>query len=288
MTKALFIGAAVADRILKIAHPVQLAASNITHSTLRPGGVGANTARSFAQSGGQAQLLTMLGEDELGPWLAQTLKSANVALESLQTHTRYPTASYSAVHGPDGELVIGLAEMDIFEHISASGLQQIDQHLKACDTLFVDANLDAETISHIAKAKQNRFMAAAAVSPAKCIRLKPAASAIDFLFCNRREAAALTGLDNTDPCEAFLPGLRQLGFAAGIITDGAAPLCLFGEENNHEVITVPRLDVANVVNGAGDALAGGILFGLADGLTPKQAVTGSGFAAVTRHMKDIS
>lgn len=285
MTNALFIGAAVADRIVKIAHPVQLAASNIARSSLRPGGVSANTARSFARAGGHARLLTMLGEDELGPWLASTLMRDSIEVESLPTQGSNPTASYSAVHGPDGELVIGLAEMDIFEHINAQGLQLIERHQQSANTLFIDANLDADTLCHIAKASRNQFLAAAAVSPAKSERLKLAAPNIDFLFCNRREAAALTGTDDTAPTKTYLPGLNALGFKAGIITNGAAPLCLFDNDSD-EMIAVPRLEVANVVNGAGDALAGGILFGLANGLPPGQAITEPGFAAVIRHMRE--
>lgn len=289
MTNALFIGAAVVDRIVRIAHPVQLAASNIARSTLRPGGVSANSARSFAHAGGHARLLTMLGKDDLGPWLASALKRDSIEVEnlptqSLSTRGAYPTASYSAVHGPDGELVIGLAEMDIFEHISDEGVKLIEQYQQSADTLFIDANLDADTLSHIAKASQGQFLAAAAVSPAKSERLKHAAPNIDFLFCNRREAAALTGTDVTAPTKTYLPGLTALGFKAGIITDGAAPLCLF-KNDNHDMIAVPHIDVADVVNGAGDALAGGILFGLTNGLTPSQAITGPGFAAVSCHMR---
>lgn len=285
MTHALFIGAAVADRIVKITHPVQLAASNIARSSLRPGGVSANTARSFGRAGGHAHLLTMLGGDDLGPWVANTLKRDGIKIENLPTQGSYPTASYSAVHGPDGELVIGFAEMDIFEHISAQGLSLIDQHQQSAKTLFIDANLDADTLSHIAEAKEDQFLAAAAVSPAKSERLKHAAPKIDFLFCNRREAAALTGTDEAAATTTYLPGLTSLGFQVGIITDGAAPLCLFNKAG-YEMIAVPHIEVANVVNGAGDALAGGILFGLASGLAPGRAITGPGFAAVTRHMKE--
>lgn len=278
-----FIGAAVADKIITISHEVSLAASNICRTKTVPGGVARNTAESFVHLGGNARLITKLGNDDLGNWLAKSIHSTDIELLSLPSTGLLPTATYSAVLDAKGELVIGLADMEILEQFSEQDLFKIKTEISNTDYVFMDAGLSEFTLETVSAETTNSFLALAAVSPEKSSRIVSSAPLADFLFCNRAEAAAMTKSSRSRSIEYYVAGLLELGFSSGIITDGPAPLCLFTSGTKIQ-IPVPKLKPKAGVNGAGDALAAGILFGIQSGKSYQNSITEFGFQAVSYHL----
>ena len=94
------------------------------------------------------------------PWCA-TCNRLESTPRLISVSTR-PTASYTAILEPNGELVLGLADMAIYDEITPALLEPALPRLLEYELWFVDANLPAETL---------RWIAGVSVSPgADCRR----------------------------------------------------------------------------------------------------------------------
>ena len=125
-------------------------------------------------------------------------------------------------------------------------------------------------------------IAAIAVSPAKAVKLIPLLDRLTLLFATRREAAALLGRsdDRSVPTRELAASLASRGAAHVIVTDSGDPLAAAAGGEVHLFAPFPAH--VRSVNGAGDALAAGVLHGLAGGRSFFDAVlTGLAAAAIT-------
>src|SRR5690606_9184134 len=104
-----------------------------------------------------------------------------------------PTAEYAAILDPDGDLVLGIADMNIFDLLLPVHIERVWPYLAAASWVFCDCNLPAETLAAlIAKRRSARFkLAIDAVSTPKAARLPKDLSGIDLLFMNMDEANAV-------------------------------------------------------------------------------------------------
>ena len=149
--------------------------------------------------------------------------------------------------------------------------------------MVLDANLSQacliEIFSSLDTHYENRVpLFALAVSPLKAVRYLPKAEQIDVLFCNRREAAALTQLDWQTDLKLLADALLKLKFNSFVITDGGNPM-LVQEQQLRTSIAIPPVHISKNVNGAGDALAGATIASLILGQTLAQAAQNTGLSA---------
>ena len=100
------------------------------------------------------------------------------------------TATYTATFDHAGGLVIGIADMDVYDAATPADIAAAAVDARADDLWVVDANLPAEVIDFLVMeaATASRPVAALTVSPVKALRLKPLLDRIAILFTNRREA----------------------------------------------------------------------------------------------------
>ncbi|KAJ2711583.1 hypothetical protein H4R19_003178 [Coemansia spiralis] len=113
------------------------------------GGVGQNIVCAARRLGADAALVAALGDDAYGASIATALAAIGVDTRFLQ----YPgngarTAVYNALHGPDGDLIAAVADMEINQLISA---QHIEDAFQALDpgVVGLDANLPAPAIAGV-------------------------------------------------------------------------------------------------------------------------------------------
>ena len=88
---------------------------------------------------------------------------------------------------------------------------------------------------------------------------------VDLLFCNEEEAKSLTGLDDPTACaHAIHEHCENVALTLG--KNGSILM------HEGEVIAIEGVDVDAIdTTGAGDMYAAGILYGITNGLTWKQA-----------------
>jgi len=269
------IGGAHVDRRGILRAPVVLGTSNpgAVHADL--GGVARNVARNLASLGCRVLLCSRVGNDEAGRQVrSQPLDTSLITVSGTR-----PTASYTAILESGGELVMGLADMDIYDEMTPAALAPALPRLRETGLWFLDANLPGDTIDWLLAAAGRNPVAVDAISVAKSRRLVPLLPRIRYCFCNLAQAGAMAGAAFTDPREAA-QSMRQLGADCGIVSAGARGIAVY---DSAAISAMPALAAApRDVTGAGDALVAGTLYGFSQRLDLRSAARlGLAAAAIT-------
>lgn len=258
MTRFLVLGGAHLDRRATLATVTRLGASNPGLWREEPGGGSLNAALNLARLGNHIQMVSVRGGDQAGETVAQAAEAAGI-VDMAQVFLDRATPSYSAVLEQNGDLLIGVADMELYDHFSLRQLSRksIRNAITDCDTLLCDANLPQTTLAALAEkaAAEAKPLAAIAISPAKIVRLAGILPRLSILFLNEAEAATLC---NTDKSTEWPHRLRASGLSSAVITRGADTVIGFDSQDVFEINPPTVADVVDVT-GAGDALAAATL-----------------------------
>ncbi|AXS41193.1 PfkB family carbohydrate kinase [Breoghania sp. L-A4] len=279
------IGGIHMDRIATGARDVLPDTSTPGVIAVRPGGVASNVARILARlNSGSATchvaLAGRLGADADGDTLRAALEDLGIDISAIRTST-LATASYLALHHPDGRLAAAVSDTTITEEVTDTDFAPLPGALADAHWWFIDANLSEATLVALCGMAADRVIAADVVSIAKAPRLRSCLARIDLLFANRDEAIALLG--DRVGADRSAGGLAQALCAAGgravVVTDGANGVAWCRRETSES--SAGRMTALPVhvrhVTGAGDALIGGTLSGLLGGF-PLDAALARGLA----------
>lgn len=281
--KILVLGGAHMDRRGRIFAETVPGASNPGTWFEEPGGGGFNAARNLARLGFDVRLISPRGGDAIGETVSAAARQAGIDDRPFVFLDR-KTPSYTAIIENDGNLVIALADMELYRLFGPRRLtiRAVRDAFEEADLILCDANLPEETLAAITEraVTLGKPLAAIAISPAKVVRLRASLAGIDHLFLNEMEAAALTEDRPEDP-RAWVEQLRSIGLKGGVITRGQREVIAFTQT---EAISLQPPVVENVadVTGAGDSLAAGVLSALLAGLDLSEAIRhGAAAAAIT-------
>lgn len=279
----LVVGGAHIDRRGRIAGTTVMGASNPGRWFEEPGGGGFNAARNLARLGHEVRLIAPRGGDAAG--MAVSAEALRVGIDDCPVvFLDRATPSYTAILEADGNLVIALADMELYDLFGPRRTRTLSFRAALGEARHVlcDANLPAETLAALAGAAAARDLPvfAIAISPAKVVRLLPCFTDLAMLFMNAAEAEALTGARPDDP--AGWPALlREKGLRGGVVTCGAGAVVAF-DETATAILSPPRLDSVVDVTGAGDAFASGVITARIEGCELGEALRlGAALAAIT-------
>lgn len=275
-------GGATLDRLAATYGPPVMGASNPGSVRRSPGGVGFNLASVLARLGTPTRLVSRVGADSDGEAIVAAARGAGIDTTALAVSLSAPTAGYHATFDDTGNLVIGVADMKVCDEITPAAIATLA--VSRGDGAFwaVDANLPEETLVFLAEEAHTTGtpLAAMTVSPAKALRLLPVLDRLTILFANRREAAALLGLDASGKRKVadLAVALSKPRAAHIVVTDGGDPLAV-AHGGEVRAFAPRRADVKGV-NGAGDTLAAGTIHALSVGADFHTAVRRGLSAAV--------
>lgn len=265
------VGGAHIDRRGRVRGAHVAEASNPGTMREEAGGGVFNAARMAVQRGVSVSLLSLRGGDAAGQRVAMAIEDAGIA-DFSATFLDRTTPSYTAILSETGDLIIGLADMELYEIAFARQLRRrkIRDATAEADALLCDANMPAEAVELLAGLATEKPFFAIAISPAKVKRLQSIMNALSCLFMNRREASSLAGLPVETPPRAAAERLDAMGLKAGVISSGSAPALCFEEGRLFEIAPPTPARVVDVT-GAGDALAGACIAALMRGLPLAEA-----------------
>jgi sugar/nucleoside kinase (ribokinase family) len=271
--RILALGGAHVDRRGRLAAAAVAGASNPGSWRDEAGGGAFNAARCLAALGHRVRLISPRGGDAAGAMVSEAAQAAGIEDTPL-TFLDRPTPSYTAIIEPDGNLVIALADMALYD---LYGPRQIARRntrdaIDAADAVLTDANLPEATIEALAEAcgRAGKPLFAIAISPAKAVRSKPALGRLAGLFMNAAEAAVLGGSSPADMRD-WPKLLRSAGLSTGAVSRGAQPAIAFDSHGAWHVAP-PPVDAIGDVTGAGDALAAGFIDARLGGATAGEAL----------------
>ncbi|WLR94475.1 carbohydrate kinase family protein [Shinella zoogloeoides] len=279
----LVMGGAHVDRRGRIAGETAPGASNPGAWFVEAGGGAFNAARNLARLGHRVRLVSPRGGDADGDIVAAAAEAAGVEDTPFIFLDR-ATPSYTAIIERDGNLVIALADMELYRLFSPRRLQQraMREAMAAAGLILTDANLPAETLAAMSNAAKGAGvpLAGIAISPAKVGRFRESLSALAFLFMNEAEARTLTG-EAPENAADWPAALRAAGLSAGVVTRGGKGVVAFDARRTAQV-TPPQIPALGDVTGAGDSLASGFLSAWTGGADIGEALRhGVAAAAIT-------
>lgn len=261
--RILVIGGAHLDRRGRTDAKAVPGASNPGQWFEEPGGGAFNVARNLARLGHPVTLVSPRGGDAEGERVAFEATSLGISDRPV-TFLDRRTPTYTAILDHDGDLVIALADMALYDLFQPRRLTttQMRGLFEEADLIVTDANLPAATLADLAliAAERRLPLHAVAISPAKVVKLRPILPQLAMLYMNAAEAAAVAGTRTEQPA-AWPDLLRAAGLANGVVTQGRRGAVIFGPGESASFVPEP-VETVGDVTGAGDSLASGVIDGL--------------------------
>ncbi|PWK14927.1 carbohydrate kinase family protein [Tumebacillus permanentifrigoris] len=277
----LCIGAAHVDRKAAAKTDIQLRTSIPVSSHHTLGGVARNVAENLARLHCPVALVSRLGADPQGDWVHTHSTELGMDISGLTRSTTCSTASYTALLDGSGEMVLGLADMDIYDEFTPEVLADVPAPLFDRPLWFLDTNLPEATLrALLQKRSAAHCVLLDPVSVPKSHKLLGLLDGIDFLFPNRDEAEVLSGIPISGENDLLRAAERicQRGVKNVILTLGAAGVYVTGEQLTGHFPALPT--TVRDVTGAGDSLIAGFLYAYSRSQSVEVAIR-SGIAAAT-------
>lgn len=273
MTRPLLLaaGGAHVDRRGQISGLYAAGASNTGRMAEDVGGAAFNALRNAVAGGVEGAILSVRGGDMAGERVAGAIAAAGIRdLSAIFLDRASP--SYTALIDQDGELIAGLADMELYETAFVRQVRRRAFRDAADDAraILVDANLTEDALLRLVDAIPAIPLHAIAVAPAKAVRLLPVTARLDCLFMNLREARALAGDPEADAVGAAR-ALRDKGLKRGVVTAGGAPVTGF-DADGFFTLEPPKPRRVADVTGAGDSVTGTAIAAMMHGRGFRQAL----------------
>lgn len=236
------------------------------------GGSAANTIIGVADFGGTAAYAAKVGGDPLGNFFLDDMRELGIAIE-------VPQAS-----GQTGTCVILItedAQRTMLTHLGVSSTlgpdDIIESEIAKASYVYIEGYLftgdstRAAAMKTIELAKKNNVKVAFTVSDPFLISLfkdefwELIEGPVDLLFCNLEEGRSLTG--KADPIDCAQEIHKHAGNVALTLGGDGSLLMHKGQAIPIEGVEVNAIDTT----GAGDMYAAGLLYGINNGMTWKQA-----------------
>jgi len=279
------IGGANLDRKYLVKDTARLGTSNPIKSSRSVGGVARNIAENLGRLGMDVTLLTACGTDADWSFIEEA-SSIYMNLEQVAKIPGMATGSYSAVLDTDGELVIALADMEIYEAITPELLRKHEGLLSHAKCIVADLNCPKESLQflcHLAK-KYERPLVYIPVSSPKMVRLPDDLNGVTWLIANRDESEAYLRMKitNQEEWKQAVEKWLSLGIDNVVITNGKVGAMIGNRTEG--IFSVPAMQIPKVadVTGAGDAFSAAVIYSWLEGKTALEiAKAGSVNAAKT-------
>jgi pseudouridine kinase len=258
------IGAANLDRKLRSLAGIALHTSNPARQSESFGGVARNIAENLAHLGTPVAMLTATGKDSSGAALLAHAQSLGIDTGGTLQLADVASGTYTAVLDQDGEMVVALADMALYDRLDAAFIDSCQARIAASALVVADLNLPLATVEAlIAQARRAEApLVVVAVSEPKMARLPPDLAGVRLLILNRGELAARVGrtLVSETELDAAVAEVRAQGARDLIVTRGAEGV-LYTRGSDIVRLYAHGADVVDVT-GAGDAFAAAVCWSL--------------------------
>ncbi len=250
---------------------------------MQSGGSAANTIIAVAQSGGTGFYTGKVARDTNGEFYRLNLLQAGVHFDVHPApEASEPTGSCVVLTTPDAERTM-CTHLGVSSHLSPTDINA--DRLRRCRFAYVEGYLwdpsqpRQACLETMQQARRSDVQVAFSFSDPFLVDRYAAdfrrlvTDFCDVLFCNAEELRRFAGCDSLSEAVGELRDLVRLAF----VTDGPRGcLVVRGTAVDH----VPGFPVQAIDTvGAGDAFAGGVLFGLTHGYSPLQAARWGNYLA---------
>jgi len=236
------------------------------------GGSAANTIVGIADMGGKAAYACKTGEDDFGRRYLEEMQKLGIRIEIPQQAGQ--TGTCVVLITPDAQRTM-LTHLGISSTLDSSDVMAAEiakaKYLYVEGYLFAGDTTRDAALKAIELAKEHGVKVALTISDPFLISICKdqfqalIEGSVDLLFCNEEEARSLTGLD--DPIDCAHAIHRHCENVALTLGKKGSLIMHEGEVFPIEGVEVEAVDTT----GAGDMYAAGVLYGITNGLSWRQA-----------------
>jgi sugar/nucleoside kinase (ribokinase family) len=250
---------------------------------MQSGGSAANTIIGLVQSGGTGFYTGKVARDPNGEFYRQDLLEAGVHFDVHPApESGPPTGTCLVLTTPDAERTM-CTHLGVSSDLTADDIDV--NYLRRCRYAYIEGYLwdppgpRAASLKVMEEAKRHGVKVAFTFSDPFLLERfgddfrRIAQEYCDVVFCNADEIRRLTQLDDLEAAARWLGELVELAF----VTNSEAGCLVVHEGELRSVAGFPVKPLDTV--GAGDAFAGGTLFGLTHGFPPAQAARWGNYLA---------
>src|SRR5699024_6147579 len=262
------IGGANVDRKFYMKDALEWGTSNPIHSSQNAGGVARNVAENLGRLGLTATLLTTSGTD--ADW--SFIKKESLPYVNTEYVFQLPeetTGSYTAVLDETGEMVVGFADMDVYDKLTPETIHERSAILSQAKYLVADLNCPKDTLDTLEDFANNHDipLALITVSGPKMKRMPDNLSGITWLITNRDETESYFDekITSDEDWQRAVQKYLDLGISNVVITSGAKGAMIGNaEEGIHHILSVKPAEIIDVT-GAGDAFSSAVIYSWLEG-----------------------
>ena len=247
--------------------------SNPGSITLSPGGVGRNIAHNLKLMGLNVKFIAAFGDDANGDALIKSCEACGFDMHLSRRIPGERTSGYLYVTDDRGDMLIGVADMDIVRHITPEYLFDVLEEINAADAVVIDANLYPETLRFIGD-NVTAPLYADPVSTVKAERIKPILGRLYAIKPNDLEAMSMTGAH--DP-ERSAMALMDAGVQRVFVSMGEKGM-IAAQNGSLRHFPCGRVNLINAT-GCGDSATAALVWAGVQGLDTEKSVTAAMKAA---------
>lgn len=263
---------------------------NANHAILKTyvGGVAYNMAHLLKRKYDNVAMLSIVGQDIAGDHVLQTLKSEGIDGADIIRDPKFRTTVYSAFHNPDGDLQIAAIDKTIYSNLTAEQLKPKISKLTKAKAWVLDSTFQPEFYEYLASIKNKPMIFTTICSVGEVPQIMPILSSTDVLFGNVDEMSLMA--NNQDKSDAgiwhSLEVIAKKGVKTVVCTHGPNGIYVLSNGKQYRMAALPTTIVEST-NGAGDALAAGVISAIVNGKPLEQALhSGLSAAAAQLAKKD--
>ena len=254
--------------------------SNPGRIRMNPGGVCRNIAHNLALMGLKVEMLTVLGDDLYAGLIADSCAKLGIDLSHSVVIRDASTSTYSYIASPEGEMVLAVSDMEIYNQMTPQVLEPRLEWLNSSDAVVLDTNLTEDTVRWLCEHAHVPIFADP-VSTSKALKLLPVLSKIHTLKPNRLEAEVMTGIKITDEdsLNRAADALLKAGVKRVFLTLGSGGVLAADEDHRIRMSSSGVIPVNTT--GCGDAFAAALVWAYEKGMDlERSAVAGLAAAGV--------
>ncbi|MFC4558240.1 carbohydrate kinase [Virgibacillus kekensis] len=277
------IGGANIDRKFYVKDKLQMGTSNPIYSAQNPGGVARNIAENLGRLGLDITLLTVSGVDQGWEYIAEQ-SDPYMNLGEVTHFSKESTGSYTAVLDEAGDLVLGLADMDIFDLMIPEWIQQHVPILNQAKCILADLNCPQETLQFLCKfAKSHAIpLILVTVSAPKMKHIPDQLDGITWIITNHEESEAYFNrkLKHQESARMWL----EQGVENVVVTKGRDGAVIGNNEGEIHPVPAIKTDKIIDVTGAGDAFSSAVTHAWLEGYS-LQNIAKAGIVNATKTLQ---
>lgn len=251
--------------------------SNPGKTIMSLGGVARNIAENLSRMGVDIEFITVLGDDLYSKEIKDSCSKLNISLKHSQTISGERTSTYLCITNELGEMQLAISDMEIYENITPSYLEENLDMINGGVVCIADTNITQESLNYLMdNCKVPIFIDT--VSTNKTEKIKNVLHNIHTLKPNIIEAEILSGMKivNMEDLEKATDLIIDKGVKNIFVTLGPKGVYYTDGKTKGSILPVST-EIINTT-GAGDSYLAAVTWAYLNGFDIEQSAK-AGLAA---------